>query len=510
MRQAPQWRNPTANRHCQGTIPPSRRPQLVLRGPSEGEEVTKKLLAIGSVKRKLPSPPRHQEKPACGQAGAARARNAGSQVRSRRPALNTPTGLTFQEIWLGVVRVVAARAALAAVARAQLGACSAGALAAQKAAACLQQPAAAPTLTLSRYRPNAPAVSKRSLSLFSRAACLAPVLEPIPQARTRCAARKRSRSSCTLAGSHTSRTCLSSHRSHAQVPASRRRLTLLLCALAVRPAGVPAARKSARQRAARLQHHNADTMHAGTSTPSNPAASKATASALPRAPGLARAELKLAPGEQQPHKHHAQQHMRLPLTRGTGTNNAMRISTHHQHQHQQTPSPLCSALHQHNRCVCPAKLQLASSSQLSSHPRRCSISAAAAPTTAALAAPLPRTPRACTSSASSTTNIPAGRRSPSTGSFQQLDVVAAPATPKCPQVSSSSGASSASSTSASCARSASTLLTAQQRSPDSVSIEGEPQPRTLKAPHNASFRRHCELHACARSASAAPATPRAR
>jgi len=286
MRQAPQWRNPTANRHCQGTIPPSRRPQLVLRGPSEGEEVTKKLLAIGSVKRKLPSPPRHQEKPACGQAGAARARNAGSQVRSRRPALNTPTGLTFQEIWLGVVRVVAARAALAAVARAQLGACSAGALAAQRAAACLQQPAAAPTLTLSRYRPNAPAVSKRNLSLFSRAARLAPVLEPIPQARTRCAARKRSRSSCFLAGSHTSRTCLSFHRSHAQMPASRRRLTLLLCALAVRPAGVPAvrpagvpaARKSARQRAARLQHHNADTMHAGTSTPSNPAASKATAS----------------------------------------------------------------------------------------------------------------------------------------------------------------------------------------------------------------------------------------
>ena len=278
MRQAPQWRNPTANRHCQGTIPPSRRPQLVLRGPSEGEEVTKKLLAIGSVKRKLPSPPRHQEKPACGQAGAARARNAGSQVRSSRPALNTPTGLTFQEIWLGVVRVVAARAALAAVARAQLGARSAGALAAQKTAACLQQPAAAPTLTPNRYRPNAPAVSKRSLSLFSRAARLAPVHEPIPQVRTRCAARKRSRSSCALAGSHTSRTCLSFHRSHAQMPASRRRLTLLLCALAVRPAGAPAARKPARQRAARLQHRNADTMHAGTSTPSNPAASKATAS----------------------------------------------------------------------------------------------------------------------------------------------------------------------------------------------------------------------------------------
>ncbi len=110
----------------------------MLRGPSEGEEATKKLLAIGSVKEKLPSPPRHQEKVACGQAGAARARNADSQARSSSTALNTLTGLTLQEIWLGVVRVVAARAALAAVAHAQLVACLPGTLAAQKAAACLQ------------------------------------------------------------------------------------------------------------------------------------------------------------------------------------------------------------------------------------------------------------------------------------------------------------------------------------------------------------------------------------
>ena len=40
---------PHARNACQGTYPPSRRPQLVLRGPSEGEEATKKLLAIGSA-----------------------------------------------------------------------------------------------------------------------------------------------------------------------------------------------------------------------------------------------------------------------------------------------------------------------------------------------------------------------------------------------------------------------------------------------------------------------------
>jgi hypothetical protein len=318
MRQAPQWRNPTANRHCQGTIPPSRRPQLVLRGPSEGEEVTKKLLAIGSVKRKLPSPPRHQEKPACGQAGAARARNAGSQVRSSRPALNTPTGLTFQEIWLGVVRVVAARAALAAVARAQLGACSAGALAAQRAAACLQQPAAAPTLTLSRYRPNAPAVSKRNLSLFSRAARLAPVLEPIPQARTRCAARKRSRSSCFLAGSHTSRTRLSFNRSHAQMPASRRCLTLLLLRS---PSVQQVCPPHANQFASALHACSTTTLTPCTQAQAHPATqqpAKPQLPALPRALGLARAKLKLAPGAPQPREHHAQPAPALGLGLGLG------------------------------------------------------------------------------------------------------------------------------------------------------------------------------------------------
>jgi len=81
---APLWRNPTSDRHyCQGTNPPSRRPITVLRGSSGGEEATKKLLAIGSVKGKLPSPPRHEEKPACNK-GAARARNMRLKARSSR------------------------------------------------------------------------------------------------------------------------------------------------------------------------------------------------------------------------------------------------------------------------------------------------------------------------------------------------------------------------------------------------------------------------------------------
>jgi hypothetical protein len=132
LRRAHTAAKPHARNACQGTYPPSRRPQLVLRGPSEGEEATKKLLAIGSVKRKLPSPPRHQEKPACGRAGTARARIASSQARSSHPALNTPTGLTFISIWLGVVRGSAARAAPAAAIRAQPALCPAGALAAPK------------------------------------------------------------------------------------------------------------------------------------------------------------------------------------------------------------------------------------------------------------------------------------------------------------------------------------------------------------------------------------------
>ena len=43
--------NSTARNACQGTYPPSRRPQSVLRGPSRGEEATKKLLAIRSVQK---------------------------------------------------------------------------------------------------------------------------------------------------------------------------------------------------------------------------------------------------------------------------------------------------------------------------------------------------------------------------------------------------------------------------------------------------------------------------
>jgi len=43
--------NPSACNACQGTNPPSRRPQSVLRGSSRGEEATKKLLAIRSVQK---------------------------------------------------------------------------------------------------------------------------------------------------------------------------------------------------------------------------------------------------------------------------------------------------------------------------------------------------------------------------------------------------------------------------------------------------------------------------
>ncbi len=58
MNRAPLWRSTTSDCHCQGTKPPSNRPQLLLRGPSEVERASKKLFVIGLVKRKLPSPPR--------------------------------------------------------------------------------------------------------------------------------------------------------------------------------------------------------------------------------------------------------------------------------------------------------------------------------------------------------------------------------------------------------------------------------------------------------------------
>ena len=60
--------------HCGATPPPIatakgqpavQAPQWVLRGPNEGERAAKKLFAIGSVKRKLPSHPRHEENSAC-------------------------------------------------------------------------------------------------------------------------------------------------------------------------------------------------------------------------------------------------------------------------------------------------------------------------------------------------------------------------------------------------------------------------------------------------------------
>ena len=56
LHRAPLWRNPTSDCHCQGTNPPSRRPQSVHRGPSKREEAPKKLIAIGSLKRILPLP----------------------------------------------------------------------------------------------------------------------------------------------------------------------------------------------------------------------------------------------------------------------------------------------------------------------------------------------------------------------------------------------------------------------------------------------------------------------
>ena len=75
LHRAPLWRNTTSDCHCRGTNPPSRHPQLVLRGHSEGEEATKKLFSIGSVKRKL-----LKEKSACERAGTARARVASARV----------------------------------------------------------------------------------------------------------------------------------------------------------------------------------------------------------------------------------------------------------------------------------------------------------------------------------------------------------------------------------------------------------------------------------------------
>ena len=76
LHRAPLWRNTTSDCHCRGTNPPSRHPQLVLRGHSEGEEATKKLFSIGSVKRKL-----LKEKSACERAQVRRAR--APQARKR-------------------------------------------------------------------------------------------------------------------------------------------------------------------------------------------------------------------------------------------------------------------------------------------------------------------------------------------------------------------------------------------------------------------------------------------
>ena len=80
--------------HCGATPPPIatakgqpavQAPQWVLRGPNEGERAAKKLFAIGLVKRKkLPSPPRHEENSACERACVSlrRARSSNAQHRT--------------------------------------------------------------------------------------------------------------------------------------------------------------------------------------------------------------------------------------------------------------------------------------------------------------------------------------------------------------------------------------------------------------------------------------------
>ena len=82
-------------------------PQWVLRGPNEGERATKKLFAVGTVKRKLPSPPRHEENSACERAGVS------ARAHRKRSALTRSTGLTSRANGLRAARVCAARAASA-------------------------------------------------------------------------------------------------------------------------------------------------------------------------------------------------------------------------------------------------------------------------------------------------------------------------------------------------------------------------------------------------------------
>ena len=85
-------------------------PRWVLRGPKEGERATKKLFAIGTVKRKLPSPPRHEENSACERAGVS------ARAHRKRTALTSSTGLTSRANGLRAARVCAARAASAFIA----------------------------------------------------------------------------------------------------------------------------------------------------------------------------------------------------------------------------------------------------------------------------------------------------------------------------------------------------------------------------------------------------------
>ena len=95
--------NPSARNACQGTYPPSRRPQSVLRGSSRGEEATKKLLAIRSVqKANSPRLLGIRRIPPAG-TGAARARHsARNQCCSQRPTnfpQDCPAFKTLQAVW---------------------------------------------------------------------------------------------------------------------------------------------------------------------------------------------------------------------------------------------------------------------------------------------------------------------------------------------------------------------------------------------------------------------------
>ena len=120
---------------------------MLLQGPSRGEEASKKLLAVGSALKAKPRRPQGLEEKACLQQGIARARSSRRALSCCCTPLTCFAGLTFREIWRGVVRVNAAQAPPAAADRALLSARPAGALAAPRSAACAQQSRSSPALT---------------------------------------------------------------------------------------------------------------------------------------------------------------------------------------------------------------------------------------------------------------------------------------------------------------------------------------------------------------------------